>query len=279
MWLSLYQQAAGGGDVAKRFRDWGTLRYLLRGIAECMPFIERVHLVVAAESQVPTWIDRERVHIVLHADIIPSSLLPLFNSCTIEMFLHRIDGLAEEYLYFNDDMFPLQPSQPADFFADGKAKIGLSHHLFATGLYKQQCRTSDRLARRALGLKTTPFFVRPQHICSPMLRSVCEEAFALLEADIMATASCLREPHNPNQYLFLDYMYYSHRLLPRRISNRHISQGVWQVDRIAAYIASPSTRFACINDVEMPDAKFLHDAPLLQQAFQARYPTPSPFEL
>jgi hypothetical protein len=66
--------------LEKRFRDWGTLRYLFRGIAENMPFVRKVHLVVSHESQVPEWVNREEVHIVLHKDIIPAEFLPTFNS-------------------------------------------------------------------------------------------------------------------------------------------------------------------------------------------------------
>ena len=279
LWQESYRKAVASSEGAKRFRDWGTLPFLLRGIHECLPFIERVFLVVASDSQVPDWVDRSRLHVVLHENIIPSQLLPVFNSCTIEMFLHRIPGLAEEYLYFNDDMFPLKPCRPANFFDNGKGCIGISRHLFAPGMYKKQCRTSDRLASQALGRKPGLCFVRPQHICSPMLRSCCEEAFGRLEETILATASPFRTPQNPNQYLYLDYMFYSGKLLPRRLSNKHISQGVWSAEKIAGYILHPETSFACINDVAMPDGKYRHMQQVMLDAFQERFPQKSPYEL
>ena len=112
LWQADYAAWHGGkAPLAKRFRDWGTLPYLLRGIERFMPFVEKVHLVVARESQVPQWVSDQEVHVVLHRDIIPEEFLPMFNSCSIEMFLHRIPGLSEEFLYFNDDMFPVAPSQ------------------------------------------------------------------------------------------------------------------------------------------------------------------------
>ncbi|MBR0111947.1 MAG: hypothetical protein IJM00_06875, partial [Bacteroidales bacterium] len=104
LWRQDYASVVGGTALTKRYRDFGTLQYLLRGIAKHMPFIRNVYLVVARESQVPAWIDPAQVHVVLHRDILPAAALPTFNSTAIEMFLHRIPGLDEEYLYFNDDM-------------------------------------------------------------------------------------------------------------------------------------------------------------------------------
>ena len=101
-----YSRATNRPALAKRYRDWGLLPYLLRGIERYMPFVGRVFLVVSGESQVPDWADTDRLHIVYHRDIIPERFLPTFNSTTIELFLHRIAGLGEEFVYFNDDLFP-----------------------------------------------------------------------------------------------------------------------------------------------------------------------------
>ena len=103
VWQSEYSKCVGMETfLEKRFRDWGTLKYLLRGICVNMPFVRNVYLVVSGDTQVPSWVDREQLRIVRHSDIIPSELLPVFNSQAIEMFLHRIEGLDEEFLYFND---------------------------------------------------------------------------------------------------------------------------------------------------------------------------------
>ena len=162
VWKQDYEKYTNVPVMQKRFRDWGTLKYLLRGIEKRMPFIRNVYLVVSHPSQVPSWVDRENLKIVLHNDIIPEEFLPTFNCNPIEMNLHRIPGLDEEYLYFNDDMFPVGDCSPTDFFRDGKAVIGYYRHFFASNMYKKICRNSDRLAREALGLKPSVFFTRPQ---------------------------------------------------------------------------------------------------------------------
>lgn len=278
-WRADYEKFAGKPLLEKRFRDWGTLKYLMRGIENCLPFIENIWLVVSSESQVPDWTDRGNLRIVLHKDIIPSHLLPVFNSCTIEMFLHRIPGLAEEFIYFNDDMFPLAPCKREDFFREGKGVIGLSWHLFAGNMYKKQCKTSSDMARKALGKRRSPFFARPQHICSPMLRSASQNCFRALEGEILASSSRLRKPDNPNQYLYLDYMYYSGQLVPERISNKHLSQGVYSGAQIAEFIRKPSASFACINDVEMTDEKYEQMRKEILKAFEDRFPEKSRFEI
>ena len=52
VWQKEYEKFTNTPIVEKRFRDWGTLRYLFRGIAKNMSFIRKVHLVVSGESQV-----------------------------------------------------------------------------------------------------------------------------------------------------------------------------------------------------------------------------------
>ena len=87
VWKQDYEKYTNVPVMEKRFRDWGTLKYLLRGIEVNMPFIRNVYLVVSHDSQVPQWADRANLKIVLHKDIIPAEYLPTFNSTTIEMFL------------------------------------------------------------------------------------------------------------------------------------------------------------------------------------------------
>ena len=183
--------------MAKRYRDWGTLKFLLRGIEKHIPSIENVFLLVSGDSQVPSWVDRSVVRVVLHRDIIPERFLPTFNSTTIEMFMHRIPGLAEEFLYFNDDMFPVMDCAPEDFFRDGKAVIGFAHHLFAGGKYKKRVRNSDHQARKALGKRPGLFFVRPQHTCSPIDSIWIPEQKEYTRLPITSGGSYPRKAWNP----------------------------------------------------------------------------------
>jgi hypothetical protein len=99
-----------------RFRDNEELRYSLRSLQAYAPWIRRVYIVT--NGQVPRWLECEnkRVSIVTH-DKLFSNLedLPTFNSNAIEMQLHKIPGLSDRFLYFNDDCFFGRPTCQSDF--------------------------------------------------------------------------------------------------------------------------------------------------------------------
>lgn len=278
LWRDDYSRITQKEILSKRYRDWGTLKFLLRGLEEYMPYIRKVHLVVARESQVPEWIDPAKVNIVLHKDIIPEEYLPTFNSSMIEMFLHRIEGLDERFVYFNDDMFPVRPVPESTFFKDGKAAIGFSKVIFRMSDYKKLVFMSNRLARAAMGMKETWYAIRPQHICSPMLKSCCEELYSKVQPQILASLSPLRDKKNYNQYLFLDYMYCTGKAVSRPISVRHFSLGASRISRICAFLDNPSRDFACINDVTMSQKRYLSCRERILEAFERRLPKKSSFE-
>lgn len=280
VWKQDYEKYTNVPVMQKRFRDWGTLKYLLRGIENRMPFVRNVYLVVSHPSQVPEWVDRKNLKIVLHRDIIPEEFLPTFNCNPIEMHLHRIDGLDEEYLYFNDDMFPVGKCSPEDFFRNGKAVIGYYRHLFASGMYKKICRNSDRLARKALGMKSSCFFTRPQHICSPMLKSECEELYDKVRDDIRNTSKTrTRTAENLNQYLFLDYMNYKGLVIKEKISNKHFSVSVASPSSLRDFLHRPTRKLVCINDVHLSDKRYEELRDAILDAFESSFPVKSKYEL
>ncbi len=124
-WLAERERYAGEAAVSMvdassaRYRDTGILRYLLRSIEQNMPWVRTVHFVTW--GHLPTWLDpdAEGLHIVRHEEFIPETYLPTFSSHTIELNMHRILGLADHFIYFNDDMLALKPTKPGDFFVDG----------------------------------------------------------------------------------------------------------------------------------------------------------------
>lgn len=278
VWKQDYEKYTNVPVMQKRFRDWGTLKYLLRGIETNMPFIRNVYLVVSHSSQVPEWADQSQLKIVLHKDIIPADYLPTFNCNPIEMHLHRIDGLDEEYLYFNDDLYPLAPCRPEDFFRDGKGVLGFSRHFLSSGMYKKICRNSDTHARKALGLKPSFCFVRPQHTCTPMFKSECERLYSILEQDILASLTRVRTSENLNQYLFLDYQLYKGRMINEKISNKHYSVAVTSPEKLQSFILSPTRNIMCVNDVRLSEERYLKLRSAMIEAFEQKFPHKSRFE-
>ena len=278
VWKNDYEKYTKVPVMQKRFRDWGTLKYLLRGIEVNMPFVRNVYLVVSHPSQVPEWVDKDNLQIVLHSDIIPEDHLPTFNCNPIEMHLHRIEGLDEEYLYFNDDLFPLLPCSPDDFFRDGKGVLGFSRHFLVSGMYKQICRNSDSHARKALAMPSSRWFVRPQHTCTPMFRSECEKLYGLLEADIIKSLTRTRTAENLNQYLFLDYQYFKGRIINEKISNKHFSVALASASGLKSYILDPSRKLLCVNDVHLSEKRYELLRSAMIEAFESRFPSKSRFE-
>ena len=272
VWRKSFAQAVGVPAIEKRYRDWGTLVYLVRGIRRYMPFIRKIFLVVSGESQVPSWVSGSDVRVVLHSEIIPQRFLPVFNSTAIEMFLHRIPELDEQFVYFNDDMFPVRHTREEEFYVEGKSVIGFRKHLFPFGLYKQQTRNADLLARKALGMAPGPLFVRPQHTCSPMQKSACEEVYARIGDELDASISPLREKYNVNQYVFLDYLYYGGRAVKgAAISNLHLSLAVKSADQVCDAILNPRTSFVCINDVKLSEPQYLEMKTRILEAFEKKF--------
>ena len=278
VWKQDYEKYTNVPVMQKRFRDWGTLKYLLRGIEVNMPFIRNVFLVVSHPTQVPQWVDKSQLKIVLHKDIIPEEYLPTFNCNPIEMHLHRIEGLDEEYLYFNDDLYPLAPCKPEDFFRNGKGVLGFSRHFLASGMYKKICRNSDTHARKALGLKPSFCFVRPQHTCTPMFKSECEQLYSVLEQDILASLTRVRTSDNLNQYLFLDYQLFKGRMVNEKISNKHYSVAVTSPEKLKSFILSPTRNLMCVNDVRLSEERYLKLRSAMIEAFELKFPQKSRFE-
>ena len=279
VWKQDYEKYTNVPVMEKRFRDWGTLKYLLRGIEQNMPFIRNVFLVVSHSSQVPSWVDRNNLRIVLHEDIIPHEYLPTFNSNTIESHLHRIEGLGEEYLYFNDDLFPVAPCRPEEFFREGRGVLGFSRHFLALGMYKSICRNSDRLARKVLGMKPSLSFLRPQHICTAMIRSECSAFYEAAEEDILKSLSRTRQAKNVTQYMFLIYQYLKGRMIRERISAKHCSLAFASPEKVSSYILSPERNILCINDVRLDESKYEQLRETIHSSFEKRFPVKSRFEI
>jgi hypothetical protein len=61
---------------------------------------------MATPEQNPSYLDEQgKLHYIYHKDFMPSDCLPTFNSHAIEAYLHKIPGLSDIFLYFNDDLF------------------------------------------------------------------------------------------------------------------------------------------------------------------------------
>ncbi|KAG0290948.1 Xanthine phosphoribosyltransferase 1 [Dissophora globulifera] len=135
------RQKANSGDdsTTNRFRDLNELKYSIRSVAAYSQpgMFRKIHIlrteVVDPESgqtrgQVPQWMDldkvsssspnRELVELVSHSKIYDNVVdnLPSFNSLSIESQMHHIPGMADIFVYLNDDVFFGKPLSIADFW-------------------------------------------------------------------------------------------------------------------------------------------------------------------
>lgn len=100
----------------QRFRDWDLMRYWFRGIEKNLPWVNKIYFVTW--GHLPEWLntDNEKLVVVNHKDYIPEEYLPTYNSNTIELNIHRIKDLSENFILFNDDLFVIDRLREDAFF-------------------------------------------------------------------------------------------------------------------------------------------------------------------
>lgn len=104
------------GATVARFRSVGELRYGLRAIDRFMPWVRQVVLVTSGQ-RLPSWLDTSQLRVVTHSEFMRPEAVPTLNSHAIEAALWRIEGLAEHFIYFNDDVLVARPIRANDLFS------------------------------------------------------------------------------------------------------------------------------------------------------------------
>lgn len=118
------QGAEADTYLPTRFASNGEIYYCISLLRKNAPWIGTIHLVT--DNQCPLWLNPARrralgVEIVDHRTIFRGyeNALPTFNSRSIDTVIHRIPGLADRFLYFNDDIFIIRPVREEDYFEAG----------------------------------------------------------------------------------------------------------------------------------------------------------------
>lgn len=274
---------------AARYLSRDKLRYSLRSLHMYAPWIRHVYLVT--DQQVPGWLDtgHPRLTVVDHREIFTDpAVLPTFNSHAIESQLHHIEGLAEQFLYFNDDVFLGRPTVPQQFFlANGISKFFLSKALLppvgsagaddvpvsAAGL------TNRRLLQARFGSSITQ---KMKHTPCALRRSVLAEIEQVFADEHRRTAAhAFRSPDDISITNSLHHYYAFHtgRAVPGGIRYDYID--ISQPDiapRLGRLLASRSNVAFCLNDTVTCDAERHTDVDLVQRFLDGYFPAPSPFE-
>jgi hypothetical protein len=155
------------------------------------PWVRRIHLVTA--GQVPAWLDtsHERVRVVDHREILPSSALPTFSSHAIETRLHAVPDLADHFVYVNDDVFLGRPRRKEHFFAPGGQYAAFVADHRAVGLpgtddrpYLSAAQNNRRVLAEAFGVALTHTMMHSPH---PHRRTTLEEISARFPDEVSRT--------------------------------------------------------------------------------------------
>jgi hypothetical protein len=290
-----------------RYREWGLLPYWFRGIEKFMPWVRKVHFLT--NGQVPPWLNTqcEKLHLVTHADILPADCLPIFSSRPIDLAMHRIPGLSEQFIYFNDDFYVLQPLTPDDFFHHGLPRDMAIVHPTHTGR-EGCCELFDtnvinrHFRKRALFRKYPRRWFSPSygkflwfnlaslpdfdfcgfknfHQPQSFLKSTFEELWQK-EPDIL-NREChhrFRDIYSPNQYIFRYWQFATGRFYPTNIRNRAELCSIldWTMPQVERTVRQRSIPVIIINDE--PESDFDRWQPVLLDAFQSILPEKSMFE-
>lgn len=115
-WQEQYGSLPENAIDTSRFRQFDELKYALRSVEKNLPWIRNIFIVT--DNQTPAWLNTNnpKIKIINHTQIFPKEALPVFNSNAIEARLPYIPGLAEHFLYANDDCYVRVPLEKSFFF-------------------------------------------------------------------------------------------------------------------------------------------------------------------
>ena len=118
---------------ATQYANNNEIIYCLASILRNAKFVRRIHVIT--DQQKPPLealldfgfneTELAKISIVDHTLIFGNliDLAPTFNSLSIESLIHRTPGLADHFVYMNDDFFILKETSPSDYFWAPKTPV------------------------------------------------------------------------------------------------------------------------------------------------------------
>lgn len=299
-----------------RYRDWDLLRYWFRAVEKYASWVGHIYFVTW--GHIPNWLDvnNPKLRIIKHTDFIPKEYLPTFSSHVIELNLHRIQGLSERFVYFNDDMFLLRDVTPDVFFKNRKPRdiaalnvhccqldmpiqmiackdtaVVNAHFNFKNSIRHNltkwfQFKYGTALLRTVLLLPWPRFpgFYMP-HCPQSYLKKTFHAVWNKEETILAETCSHrFRCENDVNQWVMRCWQIAEGQFEPRGIGFSksfmfEANNKIGVANAIADEIAKPRHTSICINDAEMDKSTFELCRNMVVNAFQAKFPHRSSFEI
>ena len=313
-WINSYNENINNANSTsytnpEMYRDYGILKYWFRGVEKFAPWVNKIHFVTCGHT--PEWLNlnNPKLNIVRHDDFLDKTSLPVFNSRSIEINLHRIKGLSENFVYFNDDMFVIDRIKPNFFFKNGKPNdamvmkyisnnkgidhtilndIGLinstyskksilKNHLFNFINCKYSIKDIIKNMIFMTG-KSFPSFIN-YHMPQPFTKSAFTAVWNIFEPILTKTSTHkFRDLTDINQYLIRFWTLVSNNFTPTNMNKDRLYLGLSEDnERIYNAIQHQSHKIICINDEEI--SVFEEVKNKLNDSFNQILPLKSNFEL
>ena len=313
----LYKNAKG--DKGKgRFREMNIFQYWFRAVEKYAPWVNKVYLI--SNGKFPDWINQGNPKLVLvkHEDYIPKECLPTFNSCTIELHMHRIKGLSEQFVYFNDDMILNCPVSPDYYFKNGLPCDYNKETCFNVPIYTQTDRFSIYMSMLASigiinahfdrwktvlqspkrwfglhlgvkGLLMSSILIKQRlfvgfsnfHTEQAYLKSTFEEVWEKEPEFLQASCTRFREDVIANPYLFRYWQFAKNQFYPkmRKYATFHFfNKDV--AHSIEKALSDTNIASICLNDSSLcPDEDYEFINNHLIKWLKQKYPEKSSFEI
>ena len=288
-WLA--RAVLGDGDGADaRTRQIDELRYALRSVDQNAPWVRRIF--ITTDSRLPGWLiaDHPKVTVVRASEHFSDpAALPTFNSHAVESQLHHIDGLAEHFLYCNDDMFFGRPVRPSMFFTpagisrfiESPVRIGGGAAGPGRSGHENAARNNRRLLSERFGYLITRHLA---HSPAPLRRSVLAELEAEFPAEFAATqASRFR---SATDISVTNSLYHYYALLTGRAVPRESARACYVdttsrdgLSLLAGLSVTRDADFFCLNDGSEPEVDDTYRTTTVSNFLAGYFPDPAPWEL
>ena len=231
-----------------RFRDFDTFELLLRLIDKYTPWFRNIYVVVQMPSQVPDCVSKyENVKIIYHNEIIPEEYLPTYNSGTIELFVWKIPGLSEHYIYANDDIYPIAELTKDDFFdEEGNPKMKIYCKEFKMNEYRMMLKKVEKLCNPSY--REDNWIYRDGHSWNAMRKSTWEMLFEKFHNEIYGSLSRFREPKNLTQQLYTYWVYFNEKYSEREFETKYFQLAMNGKHILPHLVCDGKVKIICIND-------------------------------
>ncbi len=271
-----------------RFTSRDELRFSLRSLDMYADWVRHIYLVT--DDQVPPWLDttNPRISVVSHRELFGDrGRLPTFNSHAIESQLHHIEGLAEQYVYLNDDVFFGRPVSPSRFFHGNglaifnfsKAKIGLGEPSAADAPVMSAAKRNRDVIADHFGVTITNKF---QHVPHALRRSVMHDLEREFAEEFRRTASAqFRSAADISVASSLGhyYGYITGRAVPGSLRYFYADIARHDTpDRLTTLLRDRDYDVFCLNDHDSSRIDPVEQARIVRDFLEAYFPLPSPFE-